>query len=383
MPCLIQDRKGRSPFWYACFTTKDGKRLKKSTRQTDRMKAWDVLNFYVRAEGKIAAGTSTENQLRKTINDLLERLGERKVHVPCFWEQLDLWIGAKQGAVSNATILAYQQARDLFLKFLGRARAECSVRQITEKDVIDFRDRLRQEGRTASTVNKIKKYLAAPMKSALKQQLVDYNVFASADGLKADRVEKGTFDPEEVARLLAVVRGTDWEGAILVGYTTGARLQDVANLTWASIDTQNGVISYRERKGDKAHLAGLHPDLEDWITRQNANDDPSDFLFPSLANRPGGGGNGLSQNFKSIMKRAGVEGTLLRSPDRKGRSLRSLSFHSFRHGAASQVFNGAALRDMARRVTGHAEKGSLHRYLHDDIEAIRQATNLIPRLPKG
>jgi hypothetical protein len=35
-----------------------------------------------------------------------------------------------------------------------------------------------------------------------------------------------------VTRLLQVARGTDWEGAILAGYTTGMRLQDVTNLRW-------------------------------------------------------------------------------------------------------------------------------------------------------
>ena len=60
----------------------------------------------------------------------------------------------------------------------------------------------------------------------------------------------------------------------------------------------------------------------------------------------------------------------------------ALSFHSFRHSAASNVFNQAALRDIARRVTAHAAGGAVSRYLHTDLEAIRAATSLIPKLPK-
>ena len=383
MPCLIKDQTGRSPYYYCSYTAPDGRRLKKSTKQTDKAKAWEVCLTFVNAEGAIAKQSATEQQLRKVINDALARLGERKLTDPTVKEQLDTWIESKKGAVSDATMLAYRQARDLFLEYLG-ARANRSVRLLTKKDVVEFRDHLLSEGRTASTVNKItKKYLTGPLESARKEGLIDYNPFVAADALKAKKVEKDCFTPHQVARLTEVVQGTDWEGAILVGYTTGARLQDVANLKWSSIDTQNGILSFTERKGDKPALVGLHPDLKDWITRQAVTDDPEAFLFPSLANRSGAGRNGLSKNFESIMKRAEVEGRVLRSADRKGRSVRSLSFHSFRHGAASQVFAGAALKDIARRVTGHAAKGSLDRYLHDDIEAIRQAANLIPRLPKG
>jgi hypothetical protein len=62
-----------------------------------------------------------------------------------------------------------------------------------------------------------------------------------------------------------------------------------------------------------------------------------------------------------------------------GRSRRNLTFHSLRHGAASNVFNAAVVKEVARRVTAHAEHGSLDRYLHVDLQAIRSATALIPR----
>jgi integrase len=82
------------------------------------------------------------------------------------------------------------------------------------------------------------------------------------------------------------------------------------------------------------------------------------------------------------MQRAKVEGRVLRDRKGKGRSVRSLSFHSFRHGAASAVFNQAALKDITRRVTQHAARGSIGRYIHEDVDALKAAVQLIPRLPK-
>jgi hypothetical protein len=40
------------------------------------------------------------------------------------------------------------------------------------------------------------------------------------------------------------------------------------------------------------------------------------------------------------------------------------------------------LREITRRVTGHAAGGVVDRYIHEDLQAIRQASQLVPRLPK-
>ena len=131
------------------------------------------------------------------------------------------------------------------------------------------------------------------------------------------------------------------------------RLQDVANLRWSSVDVKNGLLSFVQRKGDKPAVIGLHPDFENWITRRTVPDDPEAYVFPSLANRSGAGRNGLSKAFERIMQRTGVCGKVLRQRTAgKGRTVQSLSFHSFRHGAATAVFKNAALKDIARRVTG-------------------------------
>jgi integrase len=95
------------------------------------------------------------------------------------------------------------------------------------------------------------------------------------------------------------------------------RLQNVANLRWNSIDTENGLISFLERKGDNPIMIGLHPDLADWIAQNHAGDDPRGFVFPSLANRSRAGANAVSLYFRRIMKKAKIEGQLLREKDGK------------------------------------------------------------------
>lgn len=384
MPCLIKDRTGRSPYWYCAYTAPDGHRLKKSTRQTDRKAAWEVCLAMVNAEGLVATKSATEAQLRKVINSALERIGERKLNDLSIQQALDDWIASKRGSVSEASISAYKYARDAFVKFLGR-RSGTSIRTLSKGLVVEFRDHLLAEGRTPGRVNTIKKYLNAPFEAAKREGLIDYNPFAAVDGLKSGLVAKDTFSPGQVSQLLKAAQGTDWEGMILVGYTTGMRLQDAANLAWSATDLENGVISFVERKGNKRVVLGLHEDLADWIMSRPAPDDPHAPLFPTLANRPGAGRTSLSTEFMGIMATAGISGRLLRERKagaKAGNVVWSLGFHSFRHGAATAVFTNAALKDITRRVTAHSARGVVDRYIHEDIVAIREATKLIPRLPK-
>ena len=128
----------------------------------------------------------------------------------------------------------------------------------------------------------------------------------------------------------------------------------------------------------------LHPDFIDWIAKGSVPDDPDAYVFPTLANRSGGGRSGLSLAFQRIMERAGIKPRLIRErTGGKSRSLRGLSFHSFRHSVASAVFNQAALREITRRVTNHSAGGIVDRYIHQDLEALREAVKLVPRLPRG
>jgi integrase len=381
MPCVVKHE--RSPYWYCAYTGADGRRLKKSTKQTDREKARLVCLAIAGAINTIRDGSATESQLRKAINQALEQVGERSVRNPTIEEQLNTWISEKNGVVSPETLSSYKSAAKRLRDFLGKD-AKQSLSILTKQRVVEFRNQLAAEGRTPATVNKIlKKCLVIPFQNAKKEGLIEFNPFVAVDGLKEKRVKKETFSPEQVAAMLETVRGTAWEGAILAGYTTGMRLQDVVNLRWSSIDVENGVLSFVQRKTDAPALIGLHPDLQNWITRQIVPDDPEAYLFPRLVNRTGSGRSGLCKEFGEIMEKAGVRGKILRERTGKGLTVRSLSFHSFRHGAATAVFKSAALKDIARRVTAHSSSGVVDRYIHEDIEAIKQATNLIPRLPKA
>jgi integrase len=309
---------------------------------------------------------------------------------------IEAWLGdwlKSRTSISQASRLGYEQAVREFVGYLNAQShrgARRNLTSITEKDIQGFVRHLLKSGRSPGTVTKLtRKYLNGAFEKARKLGKIRYNPISATDPLQYETAVKQTFEVEQVAQLLAVAEN-DWRGAILFAYGSGARLQDCANLRWSNLDLDVGVATFVERKGKrlkkKPIVVGLHPDFEQWLLESKETPkDPESFVFPTLANRTGAGRNGLSKAFERIMIKAGITSPLAKDRSgKKGRSVRSLSFHSLRHGAASAVFNSEAIKEVQRRITGHSANSTvLNRYTHADLDLIRQAVAMIPRLPKA
>jgi integrase len=364
----------------------------KKDQKDSREKALAVVRGWEEAEGLATAGTITKARIEEILNHTLRSVGLQEIESTSVRKWFKDWLDGKR-SIAKSSRRGYEQGATEFLEFMGR-KAALPLDSVTEDDINRFADHLRSDGRSVSTVNKIvRKYVSGAFEKARKLGKIKYNPVMATDPLKDDAVAKDVFSKEQVARLVKAAKGTDWEGAILFAYGSGARMQDCTNLRWSSVDTINKVVVFEERKTGKEAVVGLHPDFSDWISEQpKSSDDPDAFVFPTLAGRTGTGSHGLCAQFDALMERAKVEGRILREGSErdskgkrkgKGRTVRSLTFHSFRHTAASAVFNSEAVREVARRVSNHARGGALERYLHQDLEPIRQATKLIPRLPRN
>jgi hypothetical protein len=133
MACLVKDSKKRSPCWICAYTAPDGRRLKKSTKQTDKQKAWQICLSFVEAETAVATKGATEQQLRRVIDSALRRVGEATLTDATVREVFDTWIKNKSGALAPASLKLYRQAARLFVSFLGN-RVDKSIRQITVRE---------------------------------------------------------------------------------------------------------------------------------------------------------------------------------------------------------------------------------------------------------
>jgi integrase len=383
MASIHRDPRFPKGVWYCAYTLADGQRAMRSTGKRDRKEAAIVCQALQQSEKELSGGRLTKDRLTEIFNETLKRLGETPIERINIGDWLTDWLASKEQVAPN-TRAGYEQVVREFLAYLGPHGEKRRIESIGEKDIRGFTAQLRASGRSPATINKlVRKYLSCAFVKAQRRGLVRFNPISATEPEKSDTARRDTFTPEQVVKLVEAARGSDWAGAILFAWTSGARLLDAANLRWASLDLEHGIVTFRQRKTGKEVIIGLHEDFADWIARAPTPPKSQEFVFPTLAGKPSNSSIGLSAQFDAIMKRAGVEGRLIRiGNDGKGRSLRGLSFHSFRHSAASAVFNGAALKEITSRVTGH--KGNVvSRYIHEDLKAIRAAVELIPRLPRG
>jgi integrase len=327
MASVIKDYRERSPYWIACYTDSTGRRLKKSTKLTNKKAALEVAFALEHGEEQARKGAFTEARLRDLLEQTLERvIGAPVAHHTCrSW--FDEWCKEKSLSRAPATAERYAQVARDFLLSLG-PRADLPLEHITAKDIRAYRDAALKKGASNGTANLVVSIVSMAFHKALRQGKLRFNPCSELDTLDGESLEREPFTPDEIKKLLKAASG-DWAGAILLAYYTGARLGDVANMRWSAVDLENHLVSFTPKKtkrGKKLLKIPLHPALEKYLSRSPGMDAGDAFLFQSLKERKTGGAFGLSEEFAAIKQKAGVHGDVIRHTA-KGRSNTTKSFH--------------------------------------------------------
>jgi len=168
MPSLTKDSRARSPYWICCYTSSTGQRLKKSTKQRDRKKAWEVCLAIERAEGHAKNGTLTEQTAKKIIGEIVERTTGEPLHNYKIRDWLAHWLDMKEQVRASKTTARYRQVIRDFVASLGN-RADLALGHITPKDVLAYRNSIIAGSKTARTANLSVKVVSAAFNAAVRQ----------------------------------------------------------------------------------------------------------------------------------------------------------------------------------------------------------------------
>jgi integrase len=376
----------KSPFWIACFNGigSDGRvrRLKRSTKTTDRKLAQKLADEWEQLEKLAGKGRLTESHCRKVIAQMYERTVGEPLHFRTAREHLAEWVESKKNETELRTYWKYRQIVDEFLTHIG-VKADRLLREITPGDVRSWRDALKRKGLAAPTVNDAIKLLRMPFKAAHDAGYIDINPCTknSVRPIKDEawNVAKDVFTPEQLAALINTAKSDDWKGAILCGAYTGLRLRDVADLEWGAITWKEQKITVTTRKTREDVSVPIHPQFVSWLQKQTRGIGKAP-VFPTLTGKSGAGKSGLSMQFKRIMERAGIRGRILREANGAGRSQSSLSFHSLRHTFNAALANAGVPVEIRQKLTGHATAEMNAIYTHHELAPLRAAIEKLPVL---
>ncbi len=387
MSSLHKDPRGRSPYFYCKFRNADGRISFKSTKKKIRDEASQVCLDWAKTAKRAAAGELTEAQARKVISEIVERAGGDAIESQTTEEVFKRWLASKETTKTKGTVVRYRGVLENFQEFIGKKKNTSNIAAITPADVETFRDGEVRAGKSQSTANFSLKVIRSVFHSAKRQALILHNPADAVEVFAAVKEERDVFTDDQIRLLLKVTVGTEWEGMILLGRYTGARLSDCASMGWNNVDLPHAIIHYHPGKTSKGNkrkevFCPIAGELMDYLLTRQSSDQPVAKLFPTLAQMPTHGSVGLSASFQKLMVRAGIFTDRGEAKTGKGRQFRTLVFHSLRHTFNSTLANQGVSIELRRELTGHSSDEMNRKYTHFDLAPLKDAIDKLPRLWK-
>jgi len=295
-------------------------------------------------------------------------------------EWLRQWLDGKRKAKAAGTYLKYRRTIESFIESLG-PKAKKNLNQITPREIQRFRDAELEAGKHSNTCDSLLKHLRMPFRVAMRQGYITHNPGEAVEPLhnRDEQGDKGTFGTEQVRALIRAAEG-HWRGVILIGFYSGARLRDIVQLQWASVDLENQTITFKQRKTRARVVIPIHPELQTYFLELPVSDDANAFVFPTLAAKKTSVKSGLSMAFTRIMAKARIRGNVARKAKGKGRTVNSLTFHSLRHSFNSALANAGVSQEIRMKLTSHSSTEMNRGYTHHELEPLRAAISALPNV---
>lgn len=372
-------RRPVSPYWHAAFRGPDGRLIFRSTKQTDRNKALAIALEHERAAKLAKRGELVETQAREVLKGIMARAGiDETIQSISITAHLRQWLGTKETRKSAGTAERYGGVVKNFLKSLGK-RATKPLTTLTARDVDTFLDARMKQGVAPRTAILDVKVIRTALNDARRKGLIPTNPAEAVELPEMTGTERGTFTPAEVKMLVDTAHG-EWKTLILLAYYTGARLSDCCRVAWEDVDLAGGSLSYTQSKTGKKVIVPLHPDLLAQLEALAGTDKAATFIMPGMANLRTGGRHGLSEGFKRIMRKAGLD---LQTVQGAGvRKISKRTFHALRHTFTSALANAGVAPELRMKLTGHTTEAVHRGYTHHEFENLSNAVGKIPRLGK-
>ena len=355
--------------------TPGGRLILRSTKCTERSKALAAAFEYERAAKLASAGNLVEAQAREVVADIMKRAGtDETLRAPTVKDYFNQWLASKKTHKAANTSSRYHTAVEKFLAALAD-RQNKPLTALTPRDVERYMDARTKEKLAPRTVVLCVKIIRMALNHARRQGIIPTNPAEAVELPKETGMERGTFTPEEVKILVDTAKG-EWKTMILIAYYTGARLSDCCRMTWA--DTDLSTLTFTQAKTGEKVTVPLHSDLAAHLSKLAGTDKPEVFIMPHMADLKPGGRHGLSESFKRIMRKAGLDIGKVKSAG--VRQLSRRTFHALRHSFTSALANQGVAPELRMKLTGHKTEAIHRGYTHHELEKLRAAVEKIPSL---
>ena len=265
---------------------------------------------------------------------------------------LDEWLEDLQDDVSRRTWMTREGfVRNHIKPAIGTKR----LSTLTSDDARRLYRQKSRQGLASSSIRRIHELLNQALRYAVRSKYLHANPLDDVKAPKASYREIDVFKPEQVRRLLDMVRGQRWECVIVLGAVCGLRIGEALSLRYEDLTLTASTMRVRRTlwKGQayppktpssRRTLQLPQIALEALKRHAQANGNPSQgWLFPSKNGNPTAPESFWLWGWKPALRKAGL-------PE-------STTFHQLRHGTASLLLNQGIPLPIVSRYLGHANPG--------------------------
>ena len=208
--------------------------------------------------------TGSKKDAERELRDMIRTLETGSYVEPTnirLGEFLKRWLADRKPRVSPKT---YQEDRWIAERHINPHFGNVLLDHLRPGHLQDHYSRALREGRLDGSgglsplpVLRQHRMIYATLQYAVKQGLVGRNVAQAVDPPRPARNEMRTLQPEEVRRLLEVVRDSWVYGPIFLAVYTGMRRSEILGLKWSDVDLEMATLSVRRamhQLRDRSHV---------------------------------------------------------------------------------------------------------------------------------
>ena len=296
--------------------------------------------------------------------------------------ELAEWVLETKKTASPATAERYEGIADNFADFVHATDTKPEITEVKTETVRAYlSDVLKRK--SPATANQERKCLRVFFRREIVNGKITADPCAPIKTFRrTDDARRRPFTLEEAGRLLKVATPF-WRYAILLGFTSGLRLGDIATLTVGQVDLDNATAKVATKKTGARITIYLTPqvvkEIRSRLKELKPAPKPGDFLWPDHAARRTGA---LSNEFHALLVQCGLAQARTHKSTGKGRGegreVSAISFHSFRHGFVSNLKLSGAGQAIAKQLAGHSTDAISDHYTSLPADVLRDAINALP-----
>ncbi len=266
---------------------------------------------------------------------------------------------------SRQTIIGYRKELTYFDNFLSiKYNCPMYIDDIELKDIEDYFLNQKMRDIASSSRNRSIYILRSFYNYCIKKDIVKKNIAALVEPVKVKQKERDFLTEEEFESLVKVIRNPVIKTLVQTMFYTGGRISEVIHLKLQDVDLGNKVIHIIEGKGGKNRDIPINDKLYNILQNylKNIREADSDRFF-ALKRTGKVSAAYVNRVIKEAAYDIGIE--------------KDVSAHVLRHSFGTNLLEKGASVVSIQKLLGHANLAVTSRYLHQDMNKLSDAVNLL------